>query len=204
MKSYSYDSLCQRIGRMPNWKVAALCAVCADKVTPIIAGLGLPSTWHLVETCLEFVWTSVAHATETEDSLQLIQALEATPEWECEDSSYLPFVVTKALDFVGFALRAASSHSPKELAEKALSLLAEVAENFDTSTTRFPDEQTIKSLGVQLRNSEELSQERLISTLESATSPTSQFITALRQEATSVSELFKKLLPIYCYYYVQG
>ena len=45
MESYNYQSLCQAIKKMPHWQCAALCAVCAEKVTPIV-GAHRPTT-HL-------------------------------------------------------------------------------------------------------------------------------------------------------------
>src|SRR5712692_7787244 len=204
MNSNSYDVLCQKIRKMPDWKAAALCAASADKVTPIVVGLGLPSTLRLVEKCLEFVWASVVHSVAHEEGTRLTSLLESTPEWECDDPSYLPFAVTKALDFVRFALWAATSVSANEQAERALSLLLEVAESFDTSITQFPDDRTVKSLGVQLHRSEQSSQDRLVGTIESASVPSADLVATLRQEAKGIAELFGKTLPIYCYYYVQG
>jgi len=53
MRSAHYQSMSQSIDKMADWKAAALCADCASKITPIIARLGLPDTWRLVEECLD-------------------------------------------------------------------------------------------------------------------------------------------------------
>lgn len=204
MNSYNYESLCDRIRKQPDWKATALCTVCAEKVSSIVVGLGLPATWHVVEKCIDFAWSSLLHPVDNEQGLQLIRELEATCEWRCDDPSYLPFAVTRALDFVRFALWAATSVAPAKQVERALSLLLEVAESFDTSAARFPDKETAMSLGVQLRKSEESSQERLVKMVESVSMASNQVIGDLREEARSIGELFRGLLPLYCYYYVRG
>jgi hypothetical protein len=199
-----YESLCQSIDNMADWKAGALCTVCAAKVAPIIARLGLPDTWRLVEECLEFVWGSVGQYSDKKEALRLTKALESTPEWQCEDNSFLPFAVKRALDFIKFALLGITSSAAKEEAKKALSLLVEVAESFDTSARKFPSCDTIKPIDIRLQASEESSQERLVKMLEKASAAPGQTMAALRQEANVVAELFRVLLLIYCYDYVRS
>src|SRR5947209_2483676 len=126
MKSYDYRLLCEEVKRMQQWQCTALCAVCAEKVAPIVSTLGLPRTWDLVEQCLAFVWSSTPQVTNIEEGLNLTKALESTPEWGCDDASKLAYIVGNALNFVRFALWAATAVSPSKQAERALSLLPEV------------------------------------------------------------------------------
>jgi hypothetical protein len=198
-----YDSLCRRINQMADWKATALCAVCASKVTPIIARLGLPDTWHLVEECLEFVWGHIGGNTNSKEALRLTEALEATPEWQCEDNSFLPFAVTKALDFVKLALLAvANPTSAKDNAGGAFDLLVGLASSYDFAAKSFPAHATTKKTALQ--SSEEESQGHLVSMLERATSPSSQTLADLRKEAERLGGLLKVLLPMYCYDYAKS
>ena len=210
MKAYDYDSLCETINTMPAWKAAAICAASAEKVAPIVRAIGLPKTWNLAERCIEHAWSSLGQ-TNALKGQELLRALKATPEWGSDDLSegrddflHLPFAVTKALDFMNFALLASMSISPSEQATRALSLLLDVTENFDTATADFPDAQTVQALGIQLRKSEQLSQQRLVASLESAASPSSGLVKNLREESRTLSEMVERLLPIYGYCYLRG
>ena len=78
--------------------------------------------------------------------------LQATPEWQCEDSSYLPFGVTGALDPVHFALQAAAGCSARENAGKAPAHLLDVTDTFDVSAAKFYDAQTGKLLAAGVRS----------------------------------------------------
>lgn len=201
MTTDRYDSICRSIDSMAEGKAVAICVVCSTKVTAVIVRLALPDTWHLVEECLAFVWQACNHRVDIAEAQRLSEALESTPEWQCEDNAHLPFVVTRALDFVSFALLAvASPPCAKEEAKKALSLLVEFAEGFDSSARAFPS----NPLDANLQASEEASQERLVKMLESASAASSEGVAALRQEADDIAELFKALLPIYCYDYVSS
>jgi hypothetical protein len=132
MSSERYRFLCQRIDNIEDWKAAALCAVCASKVAPVVVSIGLPNTWNLVLECLEYVWASLNHAVDNERGLTLAQALEATPEWQCEDNSFLPFAVTEALDFVKLAVLAVAVPSAaKKNAKGALDALGGIASGYD-------------------------------------------------------------------------
>ncbi len=134
----------------------------------------------------------------------LIEALHSTPEWKCDDLSHLPFIVTKALDFINFALLASISSSSAEQAEQAFSLLLEVTENFDTAASQFPSPQIVAALGIQLLKSEQSSQQRIVASLESVGAVSKDVIGNLRKEALTISDSVKKLLPIYAYYYLHG
>ena len=134
----------------------------------------------------------------------LIEALHSTPEWKCDDLSHLPFIVTKALDFINFALLASISSSSAEQAEQAFSLLLEVTENFDTAASQFPSQQIVAALGIHLLKSEQSSQQRLVASLESVGAVSKDVIGNLRKEALTISDSMKKLLPIYAYYYLHG
>jgi hypothetical protein len=140
-----YKSLCQRIDAMENWKAVTLCAVCASKVTPIIAGVGLPGTWRLVQQCIEHVWQNIGQSSNCNEGKPLAKALESTPEWQIEDNSYLLFAVTQVLDFVFLALLAVDDPvSAKESAEGALDLIVVLASSYDSSAMTFPDRGTTK------------------------------------------------------------
>jgi hypothetical protein len=205
MSSDRYKALCQRIEKMDDWEAAALCAVSASKVVPVIARLGLPDTWRLVEECLEYVWGSFGQASNNEEGLRLAEALESTPEWQCEDNSFLPFAVTETLDFVKLAVLAvAVPSSAKENAKGALDALVGIASSYDASAKKFPAYETTKASNVRLQASEEESQERLMKMLESAHSASRQTIAALRQEAKDIAELFRLLLPLVCYDHVSS
>jgi len=204
MNSYDYDSLCQTINKMPAWQTVALCAACAEKVTPIIHEIGLPSTWGLVQDCLEHVWSSLGQRIDQGTGLALIEALHSTPEWKCDDLAHLPFIVTKALDFINFALLASISSSSAEQAEQALSLLLEVTENFDTAASQFPAPQIVSALNIQLVKNEQSSQQRLVASLENIGTFSRDVIGNLRSEALTISDSMKKMLPIYAYYYLHG
>src|SRR5581483_7649049 len=107
---YNYRSLCRRIGRMPSWKLYALSAACAEKVAPIVQTIGLKHTWHLVEQCLGFLWSSPVEKVEARKAVRLAKAVEASPEWDSDgDNSYLPFEVARALDRIHLALRTVAS-----------------------------------------------------------------------------------------------
>ncbi len=202
MSSARHDSLCQRIDQMADWKAAALCAVSASKVTPIISRLGLPGTWHLVEECVKFVWESVGQTPNAEEALGFIESLQSTPEWNVEDNSFLPFAVTQALDFVKLSLSSfATPASAKKNAAGALDLLAGLASGYDFAAKKFPALAMAKGSDVKLQTSEELSQDHLLSMLEKADGPSSQTLSDLRTEADRVARLIKIFLPIYCYEY---
>jgi hypothetical protein len=204
MSNDRYKSLCQRIQAMENWQAAALCAVCASKVRPIIARLGLPGTFRLVEKSLDHVWQNIGQSGNRGEELKLAVALELTPEWQVDDTSYLPSAVTQVLDFVQLALLAAATpESAKENACGAFDLLVGVASCYDFSAKEFLDAERKRGSDVSLQKSEEASQERLTRLLEKETRPSDQTITALRQEADGIAALFKALLPMHCYGYVK-
>lgn len=204
MSSDRYQSLCQRIDNLADWKAAAICAVCASKVAPVIARLGLPDTWRLVEECLEYVWRSLGQSGNKEEGLRLAKALEATPEWHCEDNSFLPFAVTETLDFVKLAVLAvAVPSSAKENAKGVLDLLYVISSSYDASAERFLAQYPSRSPNVSVQASEEESQERLVKMLEGVDTASKQTIAALRQEANEIAELFRLLLPMRCYEYAK-
>jgi len=204
MRAYSYESVCEAIKRMADWQAIAICAVCAEKVAPIGRSVALETTWRLADECLKFAWSSVERRPIVEKGQDLIKSLESLPEWGCDDPRRLPFIVAKALDFTMFAMRASTSVSPSEQAERALSLLLEVTEDFDTAASEFLDAGGATGVARHLRTSEEESQGRLIVLLESASSPSREVVSNLRRESHAISELFERLLPVYCYCYLRG
>ncbi len=205
MSSDRYQILCQRIDNMADWKAAALCAVCASKVAPIIARLGLPDTWRLVEECLEYVWRSLGQSSNNEEGLRLVEAVESTPEWQCEDNSFLPFAVTEMLDFVKLAVLAvAVPSSAKENAKGVLDLLFVISSSYDASAERFLAQYPSRTPNVSLQASEEESQERLVKMLEGVATASKQTIAVMRQEANEIAELFRLLLPMVCYAHVSS
>src|SRR5262245_51563489 len=117
MNPYDYHSLCQTINDLPPWKATALCVASAEKVATLIHDIGLPSTWSVVRNCLEHVWSSLTNHANESRVQTLITALHSTPEWECDDPAHFPFIITKALDFVNFALVGSNASSPHEQAE---------------------------------------------------------------------------------------
>jgi hypothetical protein len=200
MSSAHYEAMSRSIDNMVDWKAAAICAVCASKVVPIVARLALPDTWRLVEECIQFVWGNLGQSSNNENGEMLAKALESTPEWQCEDNSFLPFAVTEALDFVKLAVLAvAVPSSAKENAKGAIDLLVGLASSYDFSAKKFLAKEPAKASNVRLQTSEEASQERLVKMLEKLSAPSSQTVDALRREATDIAELIKALLPMVCY-----
>jgi hypothetical protein len=205
MSKSRYQSLCERIEAMDNWKAAALCAVCASKVTPIIARLGLPNTWRLVEKCLDYVWHGIAQPSDGSDAKRMVESLEATPEWNVEDNSFLPDAVTQVLDFIKLALLAvATPELAKENATGAFDLLIGVTSGYDFSAKKFPAYDTKPGPAVALERSEGESQERLVTLLEKESTLSNQTILALRREAERIAAMFKAILPMYCYDFLKG
>jgi hypothetical protein len=201
--TYDYRLICADVNEMAPWQQRALCTVCLAKVAPIVKALGLRDTWPPVERSLAFAWASITQPPRVEEGVELLRTIEETPEWNCNDSDYLPHVVAQALSFVEFALKAAGSISPAEQARKAMGLLLDFADPFDSVATRHPEDSAVKRLGMRIVPTEELSQIRIMGTIRTVDQPSRQVITELQREARTVSKMFQELLPIYCYDYVQ-
>lgn len=203
MGSYDYGALRGALDGMTPWKASALCAASAEKVTPIVGCLALPDTWSLVERSLAFCWRSLTTDVVAGELQQLQTALYASPEWNCDDNSCLPWVVKKALDFVNLALSAATSSSPSNHALTSLSLLIEFAGVIDHSAQR-EDDGVLRKTRIELQQTELQSQARSIEALQAATQPSEHLVAVVRQEARVVMAVVGGALPVYCYRYLQS
>lgn len=204
MKTYDFELLCRAMREMPNWKAISLCAASAEKIGPVIREVGLPSTWAMVQDCLNHVWSSLHENFDHSIWQKLVDSLHSAPEWGCDDSAGLPYIVAKSLDFVDFALSASVSATPAEEAAKAFSLLLEVMESFDTSTEQFPGDVAPLRTGLSFLSSEQNSQQYLLEVLESADIVSRDLIDSLHQESRKVAASVEKIVPVYVYYYLQG
>ncbi len=201
MNSYNYQSLCSVIKQMQRWQCVAICAVCSEKVAPIIRSIGLQQTWNLVKECLDFVWAAIEHEPNIEEAKCFGKALDLAPEWGCDDCYYLPHIVSWALDLLTQAINSIISHSPFEPASLSLDLILEIADRFDTELeegkNNFP-----KIVFPNLEKTEESSQEHLFMIL-TGNQPSNQLIRQLKEEANTVKKVIEERLPIYCYYYLR-
>ncbi len=204
MVKYDYQSLCLQIGGMPPWKLYALAASCAEKVAPIVQGIGSIHTCRLVRNCLDLLWSAPLKQPAAGDFLQLVKAVESTPEWDCDgDSDYLPFEVAQDLDRIHLALRAVASAEPRQEIQGLISLMRDLADCWDATLS------LVKTLpGVPaphaLEESEVRSQERLIGMLAVARQPSRKLVERVKAEAVSVGALFRQATPLYCYAFVSS
>jgi hypothetical protein len=203
MISYNYRTLMQEVALMEEWKITALCAVCAEKVSPIVRFLALPQTWAVANKCLEFAWSCAKQeAINDTRGEELNRALKNTPEWQqCEEPDGLPFVVGNILSLYDFALATISARTRAEKASKVgFSLLLETAELFDLALEARPGDE---KRAQRIMDREQSSQINLVETIKSKES-LDQAVGFLRDEASAVSTCFEEALPVYCHHYVRS
>ncbi len=201
MNSYDYRTLWQEAKEMRSWQIAAICAVCGEKISPIVRFLGLPETSSLARECVDFAWSAVTNASpDIEEGERLIEALHSTPEWKCELPDSLPLVVARSLSFSKFAVDGVITASNSSKADNVgFSTILDTAELFDLAI----DQQSARDKGGEtLVEAEKVSQLSVMKILRRHTQPSVEIVRALRQEASAISSLFETNLPVYCSHYL--
>jgi hypothetical protein len=202
MSAYNYERLMEEARGMEAWQTVALCAVCAEKIIPVIAALSLPDTFAIAQDCLAFAWFSANQKNmDGAKAGQLMSVLKKTAEWEgCAEPDCIPWIVGNALSLSEFALTAViCGASKKSEICVGFSLMLDIAERFEMAA----EGDAGRGMAVkEFVRVEEGSQTRMIELLRGQTQLSNDVLGELQSEAGLVGELFATGLPTYCFSFV--
>ena len=203
MQDYNYHQLIEQIGNMSAWKIFAVNAVTAEKVSPIVRTLGLPNTWQIVERSLALAWRSLSNSKEiVTEAEQLLNELNAVPEWQCENPDTLTFFLSMPLDIIHTALSAINMERNVEMVHNiGFSHILDIADQLDVAASDYPD---LDSIRIAIGNAEKSSQMSIVAALAQYDFPSNELLEVLKQESKSISTLIEGALPTFCFSFVSS